>query len=395
MKFFVFLFGFLIYPFSFLFPRSKKKWAFGSFRGAFNDNSKYLFIYASNQHPEIRSVWLSSNKKTVQHVRSLGFESYFIGSVKGLLYALQSKYWFFNAYTSDILFFASGNAICINLWHGVGLKKIEFCIKSGKLADRFVRKTLKERFYHPESFRRPDYFLSSTEFQSIKFAEAFRIKLSQCLNIGYPRNTILTASEEDRSHFIDLYESKKTSGLIHQIKKYNKTFIYMPTWRDSQEDVFSNNIDLKVLNRLMVENNDLLILKPHANTKVNKEELSHYSNIILLNNTVDIYTILPYTQVLITDYSSILYDYILMENKDVILYLYDLNEYINNRDFNYPFMENVVGKIAYDFNNLIYCIRENDYKIDEPERERIVHKFWGHQKDKNICAEIISRIYKN
>ena len=389
MKFFVFLFSNLIYPFSFIIPRSKKKWAFGSFRNAFNDNSKYLFIYVSENHPEIDAVWISAKKKTIEEINKLGLKAYYIGSFRGLLHALISKYWFFNSYTSDILFFASGNAVCINLWHGVGLKKIEFCIKNGKLADRFVKKTIKERFFHPEAFRRPDYFLSSTDFQSVKFAEAFRIKPAQCLNIGYPRNTILISTEEERASFINKYENKTTSDLINRTKSYKKTFVYMPTWRDSQQDIFSTNINLRVLNDLMQENDSLLILKPHANTKVDVKALSSYENIILLDNTIDIYTILPYTDVLITDYSSILYDYILMEKKDVILYLYDMEEYIHERDFNYPFMENIVGKVVCNFEELADCIKKNDYEIDKIQKAEIRNKFWGNQIDIPVCERIL------
>jgi len=397
MKFFVFLFGFLIYPFSFIIPRSKRKWTFGSFRNSFNDNSKYLFIYASRKFPDKNIVWISAGKKTVKSINDLGLKAYYIGSIKGLLHTLSSKYWFFNSYTSDILFFASGNAICVNLWHGVGLKKIEFSIKTGKLADRFVRKTLKERFYHPESFRRPDYLLSSTDFQSVKFAEAFRIKLSQCLNIGYPRNTILMATEEERIRFISRYENPATLELMKQLKSYENVFIYMPTWRDSQEDVFSNNIDLSILNLIMQEKNHLLILKPHANTKVDIEKLSRYENVILLDNKIDIYTVLPYTNVLITDYSSVLYDYILMDNKDVILYLYDMKEYIHERDFNYPFMENVTGKIVYNFEEFVNCLKKDDYKIDEIRKEEIKQKFWGAGWNKTIAEvseEIIDKTIK-
>ena len=64
---------YLIYPFSFLFPRKKKRYAFGSFRGAFNDNAKYLFIYANEHFDGKEAVWISKNSSTVKRVRSLGY----------------------------------------------------------------------------------------------------------------------------------------------------------------------------------------------------------------------------------------------------------------------------------------------------------------------------------
>jgi CDP-glycerol glycerophosphotransferase (TagB/SpsB family) len=388
MKFFVFLFGFFLYPISFVIPRSKKKLAFGSFKNAFNDNSKYLFIYASEHKSDLDIAWLSASRGTVKRLRELGLKAYFVGSFKGLWFAFRSKYWFFNAYTSDILFFASGGAICVNLWHGVGLKKIEFSIKDGPLSDRFVKKTLKERYFHPESYRRPNYLLSSTDFQSVKLAEAFRINKSQCLNLSYPRNQILIENEEKRKIFIKKYEPQVTSEFLNKISLFRKVYIYMPTWRDSQADIFSHSIDLKRLDNLMKEKNDVLILKPHANTIVDREKLSQYNNILLLDKLIDTYTILPYTDVLITDYSSVLYDYILMENKDVILYLYDIEEYINTRDFNYPFHENVVGAEVFTFDELLSCMEKENYSIDNEKRSELCLKFWGADHKLNVYDEI-------
>ena len=97
MKFLAHLICFCIYPFSFLLPRRKKRWAFGSFRGAFNDNAKYLFIHVSEKMTEIDSAWLSMNKSTVQEIRTKGLVAFHVLSPKGIWYALTSKYWFFNA----------------------------------------------------------------------------------------------------------------------------------------------------------------------------------------------------------------------------------------------------------------------------------------------------------
>ena len=162
MKTLAYIVCYLLYPFSFLIPRSKKRLAFGCYRGGFSDNSKYLFIYAAEHCKDLDVCWLSVNRQTVKHVRSLGLPAYWVLSPIGAWKALRAKYWFINSYTSDIMYCLSGNATVINLWHGVGLKRCEFNIQNGGLADRYVKKTFKERFYHPESFRRPDYLLSST-----------------------------------------------------------------------------------------------------------------------------------------------------------------------------------------------------------------------------------------
>ena len=94
-------------------------------------------------------------------------------------------------------------------------------------------------------------------------------------------------------------------------------------------------------------------------------------------HTHNIYPMLPYADVLITDYSSILYDWLLMKDKDVILYLYDYDSYVKERDFYYPYMENVAGRIVNSFDQLCDCLSSGDYTMDPNKRDMIVAKFWG------------------
>ena len=396
-KFLVFLGCYIFYPFSFLFPRSKKKWAFGSFRGAFNDNAKYLFVHCSNNCKEVSCVWLTKSMTAARMVRGEGLKAYFIGSPKGILYALTSKCWFVNSYTSDILYAFSGGAVCVNLWHGVGLKRTEFTITSGKLAERYQERRFWEVYYHPESFRRPDWLLTSTPFQTIMFASAFRIPVERCLEYGYPRNGILTCSEEERMDFVKRYEPEATMELIEAIAQggYDKVFVYMPTWRDSQLNVFTQSFDMPRIDAMLKAQNSLLLLKPHANTKVDKAEFANLHNVSFVEGNIDIYPILPYTDVIITDYSSILYDYILMPGKDVILYLYDYADYLNERDLYYPFDENVVGRKVSTFKELYDCIERGDYHIDEEQRRRIIELCWGETIHNNPSELIMQKALNN
>lgn len=379
MKFLAHLICFCIYPFSFLLPRRKKRWAFGSFRGAFNDNAKYLFIHVSEKMTEIDSAWLSMNKSTVQEIRTKGLVAFHVLSPKGIWYALTSKYWFFNAYSSDIMFCLSGGAKLVNLWHGLPMKRIEFDIISGPLADRYVKRSLKERFYHPENFQRPDYLLAASSFFSETFARSFRIPVEQCLLIGYPRNVILNCSEAERMNFVKKYEPDSTKTLISKFKEedYDRVFIYLPTWRDSQRDFFSHDFDLKALDETLRQCNALLLLKPHANVALEASVVEGLTNVEFVPSSVDIYPVLPYTDVLITDYSSVLYDYVLMEHKGMILYLYDFQEYKKERNFTRAFDDLVFGKRVFDFASLLTTIREGDYMMKEDDRKAFACKCWG------------------
>lgn len=389
MKFLAYLICYCIYPFSFLVPRSKKKWAFGSFRGAFNDNAKYLFIHVTEQMPDIDCAWLSVNRTTVRTIKEKGLKAYHVLSPAGIWFALRAKCWFFNAYSSDIMFCLSGGAKLVNLWHGLPLKRIEFDIESGILADRFVKKTLKERYFHPEVFKRPDYVVSSTELFSEVFARSFRIPLERCLNLGLARNEILTWPEEKRRAFIDRYEPAETLDLIGQMGSFGRVFVYMPTWRDSQNDFVTAGFDFKSMEEVLSENNALLLIKPHANTFIDPAILNGLAHIKLLPSTLDIYPVLPYTDVLITDYSSVMYDYILMEKKDVILYLFDKEEYVNERPFIWSFEDMTYGHRAGSFETLLELVGNAGLCSDEAKKAVLVKKCWG-ENSLDTCERISS-----
>lgn len=389
MKFLAYLICYCIYPFSFLVPRSKKKWAFGSFRGAFNDNAKYLFIHVTEQMPDIDCAWLSVNRTTVRTIKEKGLKAYHVLSPAGIWFALRAKCWFFNAYSSDIMFCLSGGAKLVNLWHGLPLKRIEFDIESGILADRFVKKTLKERYFHPEVFKRPDYVVSSTELFSEVFARSFRIPLERCLNLGLARNEILTWPEEKRRAFIDRYEPTETLDLIGQMGNIGRVFVYMPTWRDSQNDFVTAGFDFKSMEEVLSENNALLLIKPHANTFIDPVILNGLAHIKLLPSTLDIYPVLPYTDVLITDYSSVMYDYILMEKKDVILYLFDKEEYVNERPFIWSFEDMTYGHRAVSFETLLELVGNAGLCPNEAEKAVLVKKCWG-ENSLDTCERISS-----
>lgn len=376
MKCIIYLIGYILRAVSFCMPRSRKVWVFGGTWGAFDGNAKYLFIHVSQHVSQVLPVWITYKPAVVREVRRCGLRAYSLFSFRGLWYALRAGYYFFNAYSSDICYFTAGRAVCVNLWHGVGLKKIEFCVDKGPLYDRYVRKTLKQRFYYPQVYRRPDYFLSSTPFQTVKFAKAFRIREEQCLPFGYPRNDILLFPEEKRQAFLRRFASEETWGFIQKFRQYDRVFLYMPTWRDSQRNLFAEHLNLEALHLLMERKNALLVLKPHTNTVVHEHIRSmHYSNLLFLEGSVDIYPLLPYTDVLITDYSSVLYDYLLMSGKGVILYLYDYADYVKERDFNYPFLDNVAGEVAYTFPELLAAMKRDAY--DTASYAAIRERFWG------------------
>lgn len=371
-KFFSYLLCYLIFPLSYLVPRSEHKIAFGSYRGGFNGNSKYLFIHNSLQGRD--AVWLSNKRSTIRQVRSMGLRAYHVLSPRGAWRALRSKYWVVNSYTSDIFWAFSGGAFVLNLWHGVGVKRIEYNALGGEIYDRYIRKTFRQAFFHPESFRRPDRLVTGSPALTEMFSSAFRIPPEHCIPCGYPRNSIFKLSEAQLFEFAKHY-SPTTYPLMQRCKSYSRVWLYMPTWRENQKEVFREILDLPDLQETLAQKNELLILKPHANSVLNGN--SDFGNIAFLDNRMDPQPLLPLANVLITDYSSVFYDYILLEGRSIVLFTYDKDEYLSRNPSWFPYEENVAGQEVSTFQSLLEIFKKGPEPLNESRRKALIHKFWN------------------
>ena len=378
----------IVYLCSFLFIRNKRKYAFGGQRGTFTDNAKYLFIYASNHCKDIDVAWITKYHSVVNHLTSLGLKAYHWRSAKGIWHALTSRYWFYNAYPSDIGFYFSGGAICVELWHGIGIKRIQYSINKGYYAKSYQNPSLRERIIDPHQYRKHDYVLSSTPMMTEFFSQSFRVPKSRCIEFGYPRNSILMANEADRMAFIQRYESSDVLELIERMGGYNKVLLYMPTWRDSQRKLFTQQMNLNRLNDVLASHNELMILKPHPRVHAGMEE-KKFSNLLFIDSVMDVYPLLPYVQVLVSDYSSILNDFLLMEGKEAFLYIYDYDEYVGERGFFYSYDEYFIGNRVRNFDDFLRCVDQHDYAIDPLERQHLLQAFWGDTMQYDASSRII------
>ena len=380
--------GWCIRPLSFMTPRSKGKWVIGNKTG-WGDNSKYLRIHLEENCPVPEKVfWIAANKVERDLVRSKGLKAYRKWSLKGLYHCLTSGVYVFSGNVADINYWTSGRAKKINLWHGVGLKKLGM-----KQSDVYDPNNLVTRILTPFFYDEPTYFIAPSDMMADHFAECYRLKERTILKVGYPRCDFLMKEDAELQKIIAKYESAETSELISKLKRYKKVFIYMPTFRDDQYDfIKESGLDFKYLNEVLKDLDSFLLLKLHPATRlgdVNPEEFDH---ILAIDKKQDIYPILPYTDVLITDYSSIYYDYVLMENKEVILFPFDYDRYVTkSRDFAYDYLTYTPGTKAWKSEELYDCIKKEN-KLKQVERDFVIKSFWGdnYKKASEKIVEVLS-----
>jgi len=351
---------YIIYCLSFAFPRNKKIWIFGSWRGKrFGDNSKYFFLYVNQYHKnKIKTIWISKKKKIIKELNNHGYKAYTVYSIKGIYYMVRGKIWIFDVNINDITYWLSGNTMKINLGHGLPFKKRgwDIQLKNNIYYELLQSKGIKGliiKILLPWAFQKPNYVLATSKSNAKIFSSAFRIPKDNILIAGYPRNDILLKE-------IKNFDINFDTNYYNRIKNLRnigtKIISYVPTFRESGEDILNENFDFIKLNEILKLHKAHLLIKLHPASKKNTILKNIPDHISIMDSNVDIYPIIKKTDILITDYSSIFFDYLIM-NRPIIFFPYDLHNYskkIRGIYFNYD--EFTPGPKAQNFEELIYWL---------------------------------------
>lgn len=369
-------FALLIYALSFISVRSKRIWAFGSETG-YDGNSKYLLQYLLDNHPEIRSYWISKRKNECQNLRRKGINAFYAYSLRGIYYCLRAGIYIVTGSLADINFYTSGKCKYIQLWHGIGLK---CCLWSNKNSSMNKNGKIIGFIKRPSFYIEPHFILGASKMMNQIFASMFRANILCCYSFLYPRCIPLLSTRDNLIKYVKRWEGINVTTIIDYLQNYKSVLLYMPTYRDHNPHFLSNQgWNLDILNHLLIDNNYLLLIKLHPSMEYDIN-FEGYSNIKELDKNIDIYPIMPFTHVLITDYSSIYYDYILMEGKKIILYVPDKIDYKNSRDLLMDYDENCKGLVAENFEELLCAIKSNEVVNYEDLR----NKFWGKSINTNM-----------
>lgn len=382
---------YLFYYIAFLLPRNKKLWLYSSLNGKFIDNSKYFFLFAQEHCKDVRHVWISDSEDTIKFLRQKGFEAYHLDSTKAKILSLRAGAFIYSSHITSICNAAfAGGAFRFNLWHGIPLKKIEYDIRKGPLRYLYNPAGFKEwwkRFCtSPDLIRRNDAVLTTSQELVEIFSNAFKLPPSKIFIGQYPRLMPFSWNKHLLQQHIEQMENPAMQDAISQFKNFSSVIIYMPTWRDDNPAFINEAIpDFKMLDETCRQKNFLFVLKLHVNTVFNSD-ISGYKNILLLNNNLDMYPLLPFTTTLLTDYSSIFFDYAAL-NKRIIFYPFDLAQYQSkSRELYFDFATITKGEtVAYTFDELLKTITGDDAKpVEAPGYKKFVNEGFDYVAEINF-----------
>lgn len=319
---------------------------FVSFRGeSYSDNPKAISEKLHETNPDINIIWLfiePSSKKGIvpDYITCLKANSF-----KGLKALATSKFWVDN-FNKPPYIYKSKQQVYIQTWHGDrGFKKV--------LYDAWPERN---RPYPVVESNLCDLAISGSDYGDKVYRSAFDYK-GEIMKYGSPR--------ADQLINFDSQKASQIKKKLH-IDNNSKLFLYAPTFRDSErykcQDI---NIDLdRVLLTLEKKygGNWVCLLRAHSGSRGFRSFNMESSKYIDVSKYEDMADLLLITDFLITDYSSTVGDYILL-NKPYIMYHADKSEYIEkNRDFYFDF-EKSPYYIAYSNDELIEKIMQLDDKI--------------------------------
>ena len=131
----------------------------------------------------------------------------------------------------------------------------------------------------------------------------------------------------------------------------------------------------------LVATDGLLLLKLHPFTAASVgEQVAEFDNIAEWPAGLDLYPVLDTVDCLVTDYSSLLYDHIAVAGSGVVVYAYDYERYVStDRDLAFPLADNVIGRRADTFAELLEVLRSGEALAELP-ADRLAtlrERFWG------------------
>jgi CDP-glycerol glycerophosphotransferase len=306
----------------------------GQKHGQFIGNVKHLFLHFAEHRPEADSHFLTCHKDVYRMLREAGLPALFFPSTEAMEILASAgtvvvDNFDFKQAAYGVL---ARKARVIQLWHGVGFKKIGFIERDSAVPGNYEAQQLEYLYsgYHTVVSTSPFYC-------DEVFAKAFRAEHVAAL--GYPRTDVFFRPLGRHDLLNADYD---TFVALSRIRRSRHIVLYTPTFRDKVGDAFgADAIDFGRLDEFLGEAGMHLVIKGHHLT--DQRPLSSYSNISVFDNAADVYPIMPMTKALVTDYSSIYMDYLLLD-RPVIFFCPDYDEYVTrNRELQFPYEEMTPG----------------------------------------------------
>lgn len=263
------------------------------------------------------------------------------------------------------------NVTCIQIWHANGaLKKFGWEDKAAQ------KRSARDKKRFQEVYRCFSKVLVGSDEMAAIFQRSFLLEDSHMLKLGIPRTDNFFNQQQLKEN------AERTNTKLHLSNK--KKLLYVPTFRD--EELHSTTLHLDIAKMKQALGNEYqLILKLHPSISNDLDEVVD-DFVVYADKETPIETILPAVDILITDYSSIPFEFALLE-KPMIFFTYDLEEYDKARGLSDGFLATIPGPFVHTTEELIQLIEQEAFDL---EMVRAFAAKWNKYSDGHSSERFVS-----
>lgn len=331
------------------FPAIKNLVIFESYLGKqYSDNPRAIYEYLKENYPQYKMYW-SVDKRYASFFREQGIPFANRFSIKWLFLMALAKFWVSNS-RLPLWIPKPEHTTYLQTWHGTPLKRLAMDMDKVKMpgtnTKRYKRNFTKEA-------KRWDYLISPNSYSTEIFRRAFSFE-KEMIESGYPRNDYLYTKNNEA----DIKKLKEKLNLPLD----KKIVLYAPTWRDNEfygkgRYKFKLQLDLDRL-REELGQEYIFIMRMHYLVAENFDLTPYEGFAYDFSKYEDIRDLYLISDMLITDYSSVFFDYANL-SRPMIFFVYDIESYRDNlRGFYFDFEEKAPGPLVRTTEDVIKYIKE-------------------------------------
>ena len=344
-------------------PRTNRQWVFGSGSGI-GEGSLELFLLARAESPHLGLTWLARDSRDLADAAALGIPAVVKSTPRGLWRTLRARVVVVTHGFGDANRFGTRGAFVVQLWHGIPLKLIQLdapvTTGVGILSHLPLLPSILRRAYE-WGYRGISLMPAASQLAAARLQTAFGLDPDRIVVTGDPRDDVLARGTAQQR--IDVARSLLFERLHLDSAVSQRVLLYSPTWRDGAPDPGAPGVEeWEQIGAYLAESDSLFVVRPHphgAGDYVRGFGIS--PRIVLLSSNVlaDVTPILPAIDLLITDYSSIAFDFSLTGGP--ILFLApDEDSYAASRGFYEPYREFSGGREVRSWSSLLDQLRRYD-----------------------------------
>lgn len=364
-------------------PVKSKTVIFESFNGKqYSCNPRAIYEYMRENHPEYKMYW-SVNKQYSTPFDEKGIPYISRLSIKWLFAMARAEYWVVNS-RLPLWIPKPKHTTYLQTWHGTPLKRLAMDMEEVHMPGTNTKKYKRNFIKEASNW---DYLISPNGYSSEIFARAFQFNKTM-IESGYPRNDFL---HNDNNEETILLIKRRLNIPIDK-----KVILYAPTWRDDQfyakgRYKFDLDLDLHQL-RQELGNEYIVILRMHYLVAENFDLGPFEGFAFDFSAYEDIRELYMLSDMLITDYSSVFFDYANLK-RPMLFFVPDIETYRDKlRGFYFDFEKEAPGPLVKTTEETIEAIKEissPNYKLPvsfDPFYEKFCYLESGRSSEKVVAT---------